>query len=69
MCLFVLLNTKEDIWKIPIDYHSMHFFLLWKSMGIEICFIKTFFQISSSMLFSRTNKHIEVWNNLRVSKY
>jgi len=30
MCLFVLLNTKEDIWKnvlikqisIPIDYHS-----------------------------------------------
>jgi len=36
MCLFVLLNTKEDIWKnvlikqisFPIDY-SMYFFLLW----------------------------------------
>jgi len=34
MCLFVLLNTKEDIWKnvlikqisFPIDYHSMYFF-------------------------------------------
>jgi len=31
MCLFVLLNTKEDIWKnvlikqisFPIDYHSI----------------------------------------------
>jgi len=37
VCLFVLLNTKEDIWKnvlfkqisFPIDYHSMYFFLLW----------------------------------------
>jgi len=75
MCLFVLLNTKEDIWKnvlitqisFPIDYHSMDFFLLWKSMGIEICFIKTFFQISS-FVYSRTNKDIEVWNNMRVSK-
>jgi len=36
MCLFVLLNTKEDICKnvlikqisFPIDYHSMYFFLL-----------------------------------------
>jgi len=37
------------------------------SMGNEICLIKTFFQISS-FVFSRTNKHIEVWNNLRVSK-
>jgi len=42
MYLFVLLYTKKDIWKnvlikqisIPI---SMYFFLLWKSMGIEIC--------------------------------
>jgi len=33
MCLFVLLNTKKDIWKnvlikqisFPIDYHSMFF--------------------------------------------
>jgi len=46
MCLFVLPNTKEDIWKnvlikpisFPIDYHSMYFFLLWQSMGNEICF-------------------------------
>jgi len=45
----------------------MYYFLLWKSMGIEICLIKTFFQIYS-FVFSRTNKHIEVWNNLRVSK-
>jgi len=29
-------------------------------MGNEICLIKTFFQISS-FVFSRTNKHIEVW--------
>jgi len=37
MCLFVLLNTKKDIWKnvlikqisFPIDYYSMYFFLLW----------------------------------------
>jgi len=39
MCLFVLLNTMEDIWKnvlikqmmisFPIDYHSMYFFPLW----------------------------------------
>jgi len=35
-------------------------------MGIEICLIKTYFQI---YVFSRTNKHIEVWNNMRVSKY
>jgi len=63
MCLFVLLKTKEDIWKnvlikqisFPIDYYSMYF-LLWKSMGNEICLIKTF-------------GHIEVWNNMRVSKY
>jgi len=76
MCLFVWLNTKEDIWKnvlikqisFPIDYHGMYFFLLWKSMGNEICLIKTFFEISS-FVFSRTNKHIEVWNNMRVSKY
>jgi len=35
--VFVLLNTKEDIWKnvlikqisFPIDYHSIYFFLLW----------------------------------------
>jgi len=33
-------------------------------MGTEICLIKTFFQISS-FVFSRTNKHIEVWNNMR----
>jgi len=53
MCLFVLLYTKEDIWKNVlikqisiIKYHSMYFFLLWKSMGIEICLINTFFQIS-----------------------
>jgi len=47
----------------------MYFFLLWKmgSMGIEICLIKTFFQISS-FVFSRTNRHIDVWNNLWVSK-
>jgi len=65
MCLFDLLNTKEDIWKnvlikqisIPIDYHS-----------ILICLITTFFQISS-FVFSRTIKLIEVWNNMRVSKY
>jgi len=25
--------------------------------------------IHNFLLFSRTNKHIEVWNNLRVSKY
>jgi len=37
-------------------------------MGNEIGLIKTFFQISS-FVFSRTNKHIEVWNNMRVSKY
>jgi len=37
-------------------------------MGNEICLIKTFFQISS-FVYSRTNKHIEVWNNMRVSKY
>jgi len=73
MCLFVLLNTKEDIWKnvlikqisFPIDYHSRKN-ILRKSMGNEICLIKTF-QISS-LVFSRTNKHIEVWNNTRVSK-
>jgi len=66
LCLFVLLNTREDIWKnvlikqisFPIDYHT----------GNEICLIKTFFQISS-FEFSRTNKHIEVWKNTRVSKY
>jgi len=76
MCLFVLLYTKEDMWKnvlikqisFPIDYHSMYFFLIWESMGNEICLIKTFFQISS-FVFSRTNKHIEVWTNMRVSKY
>jgi len=35
-------------------------------MGNEICLIKIFFQIYS-FVFSRTNKHIEVWNNMRVS--
>jgi len=29
-------------------------------MGIEICLIKTFFQISF-FVYSRTNKYIEVW--------
>jgi len=74
-CLFVLLNTKEDILKnvlikqisFPIDCHSRKKYIWW-SMGNEICLIKTFFQISS-FVFSRTNKHIEVWNNMRVSKY
>jgi len=32
----------------------------------EICLIQTFFH-KSSFVFSRTNKHIEVWNNMRVS--
>jgi len=36
-------------------------------MGNEICLIKKFFQISS-FVFTRTNKHIEVWNNMSVSK-
>jgi len=44
----------------------MYFFLLF--FEIENCLIKTFFQISS-FVFSRTNKHIEVWNNMRVRKY
>jgi len=35
-------------------------------MGIEICLIKTFFQISS-FVFSRKNKHIEVTNPLSSS--
>jgi len=74
--VFICSAENEDIWKnvlikqisIPIDFNSMYFFfLLWKSMGNEICLIKTFFQISS-FVFSRTNKHIEVWNNLKVSK-
>jgi len=67
VCLFVLLNTKEDIWKnvlikqisFPIGYHSrkkIHTMVVNES------------QISS-FVFSRTNKHIEVWNNMRVSKY
>jgi len=34
----------------------------------EIGLIKTLFQISS-FVFIRTNKHIEVWNNMTVSKY
>jgi len=37
MCLFVLLNTKEDIWKnvlikqisLPIDYHRRKKYILW----------------------------------------
>jgi len=76
LCLFVLLYTKEDIWKnvlikqisCPIDYHSRKKYILWLSMGNEICLIKTFFQISY-FVFSRTNKHIEVWNDMRASKY
>jgi len=72
MCLFVLLNTKEDIWKnvlikqipFPIDYQYVFF----STMGNEICLIKTFFQISF-FVYNRTNKHIEVWNNMRESKY
>jgi len=42
MCLFVLLNTKEDIWKnvlikqisIPIDYRSMYFFPTMEVNGV-----------------------------------
>jgi len=72
MCLFVLLNTKKDIWKnvlikqisFPIDYQENTMVV----NGEEICLIKTFFQISS-FVFSRTNKHKEVWNKLMVSKY
>jgi len=45
----------------------MCLFVLLNTNGNEICLIKTFFQISS-FVFSRTNKHIEVWNNMRVSK-
>jgi len=46
----------------------MCLFVLLNTNGNEICLIKTFFQISS-FVFSRTNKHIEFWNNMRVSKY
>jgi len=77
MCLFALLNTKEDIWKNvlikqssfphPPSYYGSQWGMR-SVMGNEICLIKTFFQISS-FVFSRANKHIEVWNNMRVSKY
>jgi len=50
--VFVLLNTKEDIWKNVLIKQ------------ISFCLIKTLFQISS-FVFSRTNKRIEVWNNMR----
>jgi len=55
------MNTKEDNWtNVLIKQISI-------PMGIEICLIKTFVQLSS-FVYSRTNKNIEVWNNLRVSK-
>jgi len=56
--LFVLLNTKENILK-NVCYHSCRAPLtsiLWKRK-------------KSSLVFSRTKKCIQVWNNLRVSKW
>jgi len=77
VCLFVLLNTKEDIWKnvlikqisFPIGYHSrkkIHTMVVNESQICSFVFSRTNKHIE---VFSRTNKHIEVWNNMRVSKY
>ncbi len=52
----------EQFWG-TIDFNSICFFLLWKSMVP-----KTFFKISS-FVFSRTKKFIQVWKYSRVSKW
>jgi len=40
-----------------------------KGRYLEECFNQTVESQISSFVYSRTNKHIEVWNNMRVSKY
>ncbi len=56
----------EQFWG-TIDFHSI-FFLLWKSMVLQNSLLQTLFKISS-FIFGRTNKSIQVWNYLRVSKW
>jgi len=73
VCIFLLLNTKI-FWRMlvtkpltgAIDFHSIFFFLLWKSMAPVSVWLPTFFTIS---LCSAEEKFIQVWNNLRVSKW
>jgi len=50
---------------LPQITHNFFSFFLWKSVGSTVLF--TFFKISSSFVFSRRKKFIQVWNNLRVS--
>jgi len=70
MSFFLLLNTKEDIFKNDwnfgtIDFHSI-FFSTMEVNGAKQLF-QTFFKISS-FVFSRRNKLVQVYNNLRVSR-
>jgi len=48
-----------------IDIHSIMFFQ-WCPTNV---WLPIFFRISSSFVFSRRNKFIQVWNNLRVRKW
>ncbi len=64
--IFWRMWETEQFWG-TIDFHSIFFFLQWKSMVPQNSLLQTFFKISS-FVFGRTKTFIEVCNYLRVSK-
>jgi len=69
MSFFFLLNTKEDILKNDLNQRVVWHLVerkkkYWKSMVPKF---QSFFKISS-LVFSRREKLIQVYNNLRVGK-
>ncbi len=75
MCLFCWTQRKifwrmwetEQFWG-TIDFHSIIFSCYGSQWCPKTAWLQTFFKICS-FVFSRTKKFIQVWNNLRVSKW
>jgi len=71
---FLLLNTKEDILKNDwnfgtIDFHSLVFFLLWKSMVPNNCLVSIVLQNIFLRVQQKKETQKQVCNNLRVNNW
>jgi len=61
----------KECWQltVAIDFHCIFFFLLWKSMAIVNFLIANILWNIFVCVFNRRKKLIQVWNNLKMSKW
>ncbi len=65
--IFWRMWETEQFWG-TIDFNSIFFFYYGSQWCPKTAWLQTFFKLSS-FVFGRTNKFIQVWNYLRVSKW